>query len=206
MFEKNKTAANFFVMCPLTSCLAELCSHHLWEAATVPLQMRNKITAKGHVGVRKNRVGEKKYRVGVGKTGAQTAMLKCLMTRRAADWRCEAAEGERCNCQSNQSSLASTQPPDLPPGVGGLSLANHALHPACFWTGVAARSAIFQSTGPTLAPFTENCTFRALLFFPCENLRLSEIIFLRKGGRRCCPWGGEWLLSLERVAFAKGKV
>lgn len=76
--------------------------------------------------MQKNSVGKKEnHRVGVGKTGAQTAaMQKCVMTRHTAAQRCEAAGGEGCTCQNNQSSLASTRPPHLAPGVGGLSPAN----------------------------------------------------------------------------------
>lgn len=68
---------------------------------------------------------KKKNRVGVEKLG-------CKPRCRSVSWRVTQRidgvkrQGEkRCTCQNNQSRLASTQPPDLARGVGGLSLANH---------------------------------------------------------------------------------
>lgn len=50
-------------MRPLISRPTALRSRHSWEVATALLLMRNKVTAKGHVGVRKTQRWEKKKTV-----------------------------------------------------------------------------------------------------------------------------------------------
>lgn len=113
-------------MRPLISRPTALRSRHLWEVATALLLMRNKVTAKGHVGVRKTQCWKKKKQCWCWKNWEVNRDAE--VSHDAADRRCEAAAGgggddapvKIINHAWHRRSRLARQR-----GVGGLSPANH---------------------------------------------------------------------------------